>query len=530
MIVIRLFFWGSRQTLVTNLFTALIVSASGGLSGFAADLDVSSNSPSVNISSNSLESSVVQISATVRYPSLNKPWAKESPTEVSGSGVVSSGHRILTCAHLVEYASQIKIQDNEGGGKLNARIESISHDMDLAILKPEVEAFFDLHPEIQISHVLPNLQDNVLTYGYPVGGTSLSITKGIVSRIEFVPYNYPAAGLRIQIDAAINPGNSGGPVTVDGKMIGLVFSYLNGTQNIGYIIPSEEIEMFLKSIAEGHYTSKPSLFGEFQSLANTTQRSFLKLDKTTEGIIVEKPDNDDPAYPLKKWDVITHIGNVSIDNMGSIKLNDDVRISFKYMIQRFATNGMVPFTILRDGKEFKINVPVSSSRPVVIPSLSGTYPSYFIYGPIVFTTATMELMTQAMQGQRGGSLMGILSYSASSLVRRMGDKPNFEGENLVVVPCPLFPNQIAAGYSDPSFQVVKSVNGIPIKNLAQLTQVLRDAKSEYITIEFDIRNGQIILLRRDDVAKATEEILTDNGIRTQGSSDILSIWNSDDSK
>ena len=299
MIVIRLFFWGSRQTLVTNLFTALIVSASGGLSGFAADLDVSSNSPSVNISSNSLESSVVQISATVRYPSLNKPWAKESPTEVSGSGVVISGHRILTCAHLVEYASQIKIQDNEGGGKLNARIESISHDMDLAILKPEVEAFFDLHPEIQISHVLPNLQDNVLTYGYPVGGTSLSITKGIVSRIEFVPYNYPAAGLRIQIDAAINPGNSGGPVTVDGKMIGLVFSYLNGTQNIGYIIPSEEIEMFLKSIAEGHYTSKPSLFGEFQSLANTTQRSFLKLDKTTEGIIVEKPDNDDPAYPLK---------------------------------------------------------------------------------------------------------------------------------------------------------------------------------------------------------------------------------------
>ena len=112
----------------------------------------------------------------------------------------------------------------------------------------------------------------------------------------------------------------------------------------------------------------------------------------------------------------------------------------------------------------------------------------------------------------------------------MGDKPNFEGENLVVVPCPLFPNQIAAGYSDPSFQVVKSVNGIPIKNLVQLTQILRDAKSEYITIEFDIRNGQIVLVRRSDVAKATEEILTDNGIRTQGSSDILSIWNSDNSK
>jgi len=32
-----------------------------------------------------------------------------------------------------------------------------------------------------------------------------------VSRIEFVAYNFPVSGLRIQIDAAINPGNSGGP-------------------------------------------------------------------------------------------------------------------------------------------------------------------------------------------------------------------------------------------------------------------------------------------------------------------------------
>jgi len=36
----------------------------------------------------------------------------------------------------------------------------------------------------------------------------LSITKGIVSRIEFVAYNYPVSGLRIQVDAAINPGTA----------------------------------------------------------------------------------------------------------------------------------------------------------------------------------------------------------------------------------------------------------------------------------------------------------------------------------
>ena len=520
------FFLRRGWTLPVCWLTALVVANVGEISSFAADLPAGTPSPPAEATSNSINDSVVQIFSTVRYPSLNRPWTKEPPREISGSGVVISGKRILTCAHVVEYASQIQIQDNEGGGRINARLEAIAPDMDLAIIKPEVESFFDTHPEIKISQALPDIRDSVLTYGYPVGGTSLSLTKGIVSRIEFAPYNYPTAGLRIQIDAAINPGNSGGPAIVDGKMIGLAFSYLGGTQNIGYIIPSEEIELFLNDLADGHYDGKPLLFGEFQSLANSTQRSFLKLGPSTEGIIVEKPDSDDPAYPLKKWDIITRIGDVPLDNMGTIKLNDDVRVSFKYLVQKLATNGVVPLTIIRDRKELKVNVPVPSARPVVIPTLGGAYPSYFIYGPIVFTTATLELVSQVMQGQRGGSLMGILSLSASSLVRRMGDQPDFAGEQLVVVPCPLFPNQLSEGYSDPSFQVVKSVNGIPIKNLAHLVQVLRDAKSDYITIEFDVRNSQIIVLRRADVDSATQEILTDNDIRSQGSPDVLSIWNS----
>ena len=70
----------------------------------------------------------------------------------------------------------------------------------------------------------------VLAYGFPEGGNSLSITKGIVSRIEFAPYNFPVSGLRIQIDAAINPGNSGGPAVVGDKMIGLAFSRLSNAR------------------------------------------------------------------------------------------------------------------------------------------------------------------------------------------------------------------------------------------------------------------------------------------------------------
>ena len=161
--------------------------------------------------------SVVRIYSTVRYPSPYKPWAKEPPQEISGSGVVIEGKRILTCAHVVLYGGRIEVQGNESADRLSAKVEAIAPGIDLALMKLEDETFFDSHPALPREQELPDIRDAVLAYGYPTGGSSLSITKGIVSRIEFAAYNYPATGLRIQIDAAINHGNSGGPAVAGGR-------------------------------------------------------------------------------------------------------------------------------------------------------------------------------------------------------------------------------------------------------------------------------------------------------------------------
>jgi len=62
-------------------------------------------------------------------------------------------------------------------------------------------------------------QDSILVAGYPLGGDSLSITKGIVSRVTMTRYAHASNKLLgIQIDAAINPGNSGGPAFADLKL------------------------------------------------------------------------------------------------------------------------------------------------------------------------------------------------------------------------------------------------------------------------------------------------------------------------
>jgi hypothetical protein len=343
-----------------------------------------------------------------------------------------------------------------------------------------------------------------------------------VSRIEFAPYNYPVSGLRIQIDAAINPGNSGGPAVVGDKMIGLAFSRLGGgAENIGYIIPCEEIELFLQNIAQGPYTGKPAIFDQLQTLENPALRSFLKIDRSVEGTIVHEPESTDPSYPLKKWDIISKIGDTPVDDEGMIKIGDDLRLRFDYLVQKIAKDGKVPLTVVRDGKPLNIELPVSADRPMLIPSLGGDYPSYFVYGPLVFSTATAEYVARLDATDQFAEL---LDYMGSPLVTRRGDKPAFDGEQLVIVSSPFFPHKLVEGYSDPIAHVVKSVNGIPIKNLRHLVEVLRDTKDPFIDLEFSGRDVETLIFPRQAMLDATDEILNDNDIRAQGSPDVLSVW------
>ena len=74
-------------------------------------------------------------------------------------------------------------------------------------------------------------------------------------------------------------------------MIGLAFGTLGN--NIGYIIPNEEIELFLRGIAGGHGYSKPGMYDELQTLENSGLRRYLALEKALHGIVVHRPYRSD---------------------------------------------------------------------------------------------------------------------------------------------------------------------------------------------------------------------------------------------
>jgi hypothetical protein len=201
-----------------------------------------------------------------------------------------------------------------------------------------------------------------------------------------------------------------------------------------------------------------------------------------------------------------------------VKINDRLRLRFQYLIQKVAKDGKVPLTVIRQGKTMKIDLPVRPHNPRLIEPLLGKYPSYFVYGPLVFSPVTGELASAL------GRASSMLAIIGSPLVTRRGDHPHFEGEQLVVVASPMFPHKIAKGYDNPNFKVVKEINGTHVKNIRHMVELLRDSKEKYTTISFDDRASETIVFNHKEALAATEEILSDNGIREQASDDLLAVW------
>lgn len=159
--------------------------------------------------------SVLKVYATHSEPDFLMPWQKRHQTTSTSSGFVINvpgiGIRVMTNAHSVEYGSVVQVQRRGEDKKHEGVIEAVGNECDLALLR--VDSLFP-EPNNDAEDVfvlqlgpLPSLQDEVEVLGYPSGGESLCVTKGVVSRIE--TQEYAQAGARLlamQIDAAINPG------------------------------------------------------------------------------------------------------------------------------------------------------------------------------------------------------------------------------------------------------------------------------------------------------------------------------------
>lgn len=137
--------------------------------------------------------SVVKVLVTFNDPDYANPWQSKGVTSSIGSGVAiqteSAGLKILSAAHVVANQTFLQVGLVGDPEKYVAHVHAICDDCDLALLSVDSTGFWKSVKPISLASD-PPLRSLVLVAGFPVGGNELSVTEGVVSRIETQKYSH----------------------------------------------------------------------------------------------------------------------------------------------------------------------------------------------------------------------------------------------------------------------------------------------------------------------------------------------------
>src|ERR1700751_1379323 len=283
-----------------------------------------------------VQKSLVRITATAVDPDYKAPWNAGGLERGVGAGFVISGNRIMTNAHVVANSRYLTVERDGDPNKYPAKVQFIANDCDLALITVSAKDFFKNMLPLKLGGI-PALESTVSAYGYPIGGERMSVTTGIVSRVDFQLYTHSSVDqhLAIQISAQINPGNSGGPVMQDGKVVGVAFQGYSGdvAQGVAYMIPTPVIKRFLQDISNGHYDEYPDLAITYAKLQNPAQRRFLGRKEEDRGVMVETVTAAGPASKeLQSGDVLLLIDGPPIASDASVELEGE-RAQFEEVVE-----------------------------------------------------------------------------------------------------------------------------------------------------------------------------------------------------
>ena len=449
-----------------------------------------------------IENSVIKIYTTQAAPDYFTPWRLLSPRQSSGSGSVIQGNKILTNAHVVANASYVQAQKHNDPRRYLAQVTFISHEADLALLTVEEPGFFDNLTPLAFG-TLPAALQEVSVYGYPIGGKSLSITKGILSRVEQQIYAHAGAYLLAgQIDAAINPGNSGGPVIVDGKIVGVVMQASSGgrAENLGYFVPPSMITHVLTDAEDSIYDGFPDLGFRTQNLDSPSAKTSYGLNTDQSGVLVIQVFDGSPASGiLKKGDVILKIDEFDIAEDGSIKIANDQMTNFKHAIDLHDIGDQIKIEYSRLGIRNTVTLdarPASRNYSLVPGEKFDEVPKYIIFGGVVFVPLNMNLI------KRWGN-----DWSRSapvSLLQARSEWSSTERSELVVA-LQVLAADVNLGYHDWRNWVVEKINGEDIRNFQHFADKLKGNKNEHVV--FENKNGYQMIINRAEAISTEDAIL-----------------------
>ena len=445
-----------------------------------------------------IRKSLCRISNTAQEPNYRTPWLPGQTGGGSGTGWVVGNGRVMTNAHVVSNARFLTLEKENDPKKYIGEVEHVAHDCDLAIVHVKDTSFFNNAAPLELGGI-PEIETTVSVFGYPIGGERLSVTRGVVSRVDFRQYAHSIidSHLTIQIDAAINPGNSGGPVMQEGKVVGVAFQGFSGdvAQNVGYMIPTPVIRHFLKDIEDGHYDRYMDLsIGSFNTL-NPAMRKALKLTEDDRGVLITSVASAGvSAGVLKVGDVILAMDGRTVASDGSVDL-DGERVQMAEVAERKFLGDTLNFSVWREGKNVELSAKFDRAFPFNIQG--NTYdvqPTYVLFAGLLFQPLSRNLMTAyRFENPR-------VEYFFDHFI----SKELYKERPEAIVLSAILPDPINTYLNEFRENIVDEINDRKIRTLKDMAEAFAQ-KPDFFVIKF-LGSGRPMVLERSAVEAAHDRI------------------------
>ncbi len=454
-----------------------------------------------------LRRSVVRIYTVAQMPNYDVPWDSGHDASGWGSGFLIAGRRILTNAHVVSNARFIAVEKEGDARRYEAQVKFIAHDCDLALLEVGDPSFYQGTSSLTLGGV-PNLDSLVTVLGYPIGGDRLSVTRGIVSRVDYRVYSHSGVDshLVVQIDAAINPGNSGGPVIQENRVVGVAFQGYSGmvAQNVGYMIPVPVIERFLQDVTDGRYDLYVDLGIRFFPLINPAHRRALGLEPGDFGVMVSEVMRAGAAYDhLRVEDVLLTIDDHPIFSDGRVAMDND-RLLLNEVVERKFKGDPVRLEILREGRRMAVAMRLSTPWPYLMQAQQyDVRPRFLVFGGLVFQPLSSSFYATLQDPPI------TLRYFFSQFL----EKEIYVDHPEVVVISKIMPDPINAYFDRFVKKIVAQVNDTKIRTLQDLADAFAEPRDFYVLRV--VGDPQPLILEAAAVKQADSRISQRYGLTEQ---------------
>ena len=278
-------------------------------------------------------------------------WYGQNQVESgAGSGVIiSSDGYILTCAHVVDGASNITVTINDKD--YTATLVGEDTTSDIAVIKIDADG---LTPATVGDSDGLKVGQSVMAVGNPLGELGGTVTGGMISALNRSVTIQGSSSVNtmslIQMDASVSPGNSGGGLfNMNGELVGIVNakSSSSDAEGLGFAIPiNDAIKVAQELLENGYVTGRPYLGITY--LAVTDAQTASQLGVNAYGVYVVEVVKGGPAEKagLQAGDRI-----VSVDGT-EIASKDDLGT----LMQKHAAGDTLSITIAREGQMQTVNV------------------------------------------------------------------------------------------------------------------------------------------------------------------------------